>query len=323
MRMSSSLYTNIRRITEGAMDFAHILQNILAPADAPGTVVPPPNHVDAIASPLTDLSKPAALLLPNASDNTDLLSQLLDLHQADQTSGTMEDSPTLDGISSPSLFAATGTIGMTSSRTNTLLSAATVAASKVPGTLGALHRPELGQVLRRAGEGYRYALYLAAAQLVRERVLRAIADRMPEPNNKGSEERVALLNSIARDFTLLNQINDDPDTPANTTDLISGDNASDIDSPFLSLEDVTSVSSQYAALYRAELHRVLRATEFVLEAIDTFQLDGVWHLKPAFSGRALLEMFPKLPQGPVIAEVSFLLVRSVNDKPISCLISLL
>ena len=298
MRMSSTQYTNIRRITEGAMDFAHILQNILAHTEAPGVEIPRASSAGAIASSLTDLSEPAALLLPNASESTDLLSQLLDLHQADQMSGIMEDSPTPDDVSSPGSAA-----GAASSCTSPPLPAA--ATAKVPITLGALQRCELGQLLRRAGEDYRYALYLAAAQLVRERVLCAISENMLTTDKTSRDDKVTLLNTIARDYTLLNRIKDDPDTSTDSINVANEDNNDSVSHS--SSNDFYTVSSRNAAIYRAELHRVLQATEFVLEAIDTFQLDGVWHLQPAFKGRALMEMFPKLPQGPVIAEVSSLM----------------
>ena len=297
MRMSSTQYTNIRRITEGAMDFAHILQNILTHVEMPLT-----SPVNAIASSVTDLSEPSALLLPNASESTDLLSQLLDLHQADQNSKARDELTTPDGVFSPSSFPddASGAIPLRTSPPPT--SAAT---AKVPITLGALQRCELGQLLRRAGEGYRYALYLATAQLVRDRVLRAVGEDMLTIDENSREGKVASLNTIARDFTLLNRIENDPDISTSNFDVASEDNSGS--ASHISSEDFTTVSSRYATIYRAELHRVLQATEFVLEAIDTFQLDGVWHLQPAFKGRALMEMFSKLPQGPVIAEVSSLM----------------
>lgn len=315
MRMSSTLSSNIRQITEGGMDFANILQQVIAQTEdkeAPtGYTNPVPNQDCAAAKATKELSEPSALLLPNASERVDLLTHLLHLHQASRTDASADTDSTAGNISpaatnypsSAPLSASPAAVGA--------LATPLPKTGKVPMVLGALNRCELGQVLRRAGEGYAYALYLAAAQLARDRIRRSIGDSIKINDPLAETE---LLNTIARDCTLFNRIKVDSDTSLNS----SSDNTVDgeIDNESLlhpNATDFALISPHYATIYRTELQKVLQATEFVLNAVESFQLDGVWHLEPMFKGRALLEMFPKLPQGPVIAEVSFFVLQLLHD----------
>lgn len=163
----------------------------------------------------------------------------------------------------------------------------------VPVVHGVVRREVLGQMLRRAGEDYAFVLYLAAAQLVRERVLRAI--ETAKGGGLSEEDKNRVLDTITEDFKTFSRIRADPTDEASIPQFTT---------PF-SIADCSNIVLRNAVIYKEELMKVMQATEFVFEAARRFQLAGVWRAEPIIKGNTILKMFPKLPQGPIISEVRF------------------
>ena len=186
--------------------------------------------------------------------------------------------------------------------------------SPVPLVQGPLTRLRLGQVLRGAGKDYAFALLLAAVVCAVESFQYAmqhpgggapvdatsIAVGLPAPGTvTGTDtggakrgpisESDAQLSNIYRAFKVFNRIGSDSEEDWEPTD-------SDIDG--------TEITRHAAQLYSSQLDKVLRATEFIFAAVQAFQLNDVWDTMPRFQGNEVLQLFPNLPQGPVVAQVS-------------------
>lgn len=179
----------------------------------------------------------------------------------------------------------------------------------VPQQMGLVSRLQAGQVLRAAGPNYHYSLYLAVVQLARElfvhRALSNTPDRSLPTMITRNTTTTAALEQILQDFKILSRIRDDvEEEPAPTPST----------HPQPGIVDRAHAAQllSFDATYRADLFRVLQAAGFILDAVKDFQLEGVWDLAPLVSVNQILQTFPKVPVGPVIAEVKCLLVQGFH-----------
>lgn len=183
-----------------------------------------------------------------------------------------------------------------------------------PTSVGALSRLQVGLAIRLAGEHYPYALYLAAAQELLDRLIsmRSISSSCDGDDNADAVGSVVAGRSAAvikEEGVYEKIISNLQVLGAIQTKTVEeeGDAKSDLSGPLDALAPTMpefSLDESTKVAYEKELSVVLGAVETLLKSIQVMKAENSWAESASFSGHALMQAFPGAPKGPIISQVS-------------------